>query len=161
MTTQLGDLFNLLTGIPDPAGGPDPVPVIWPGGPMSSLPAIVLAPDDDDLEAGRVLRTSIEVTVIVARAEQIPSYLLLERLYRSVLDRLIGTGFAMVPPFRFAVGGPPDDPPYMARVVPVSFNSHTLCPPPRATRSPAPDPTPAPAPPPDPEPEPDPDPEDP
>jgi hypothetical protein len=125
----LADLAAALTGIPDPTGThPAGVPILPPASALGTFPAILLAPEDDTLEAGKVIRSAIEVTVLVGRANQTADYVTLDGIYRAALDRLAGSSFTFGGPFRFAAGGPPDSPPYMARVIPVSFVVGGLCP---------------------------------
>jgi len=128
MTLALSDLAALLAGIPDPTGThPDGIPVVYPGTPSAAFPTIVLAPDDDTLEATRLLRAAVDVTVMVARANQTADYQTLDGIYRTVLDRLYGSSFTLAGPFRFDVFDRPGDPPALARFVPVSYVTYTLC----------------------------------
>jgi hypothetical protein len=125
----LADLTATLAGITDPTGThPGGVPILPPASPLGVFPAILLAPEDDTLEQGKVIRSAFEVTILVGRANQVADYETLTTIYRAALDRLAGSSFTYAPPFRFAAGGPPDSPPYMARVIPVSFVVGGLCP---------------------------------
>ena len=125
----LADLADTLAGIDDPTGThPAGVPILPPGTTLGTFPAILLAPEDDTLEHGKVIRSGIEVTVLVGRANQVADYVTLDGIYRAVLDRLAGSSFTFGGPFRFGAGGPPESPPYMARAIPVSFVVGGLCP---------------------------------
>lgn len=125
----IADLTARLTGITDPTGThPDGLPVLAPGTPLATLPAIIVQPDDDRLEQTKLVRTGVDVLVAVPRSSQVEQFPHLVTIERAVLDRLAGSSFTYGDRFGFEVGGPPDDPPYMGYRIPVSFIGYGLCP---------------------------------
>jgi hypothetical protein len=115
---NVGDVAALIAG-GLAAAGIDGVPVVDPGTPIATLPAVVLAPGVDELEAGnRSLRHGLEVTVVVSRSGQPEQYTRLQQITGAVLRGLLPSSVQIVDPFPFDSF---DEPPTMTRTIPCSF----------------------------------------
>lgn len=112
--------------------GVGPVPVVDPGTPISTMPAIVLAPSDDELTAGnRGLRHGLDLTVMVPRSSQVEQYARLQELTATVIRSLIPSSVAFTGPIRFAStgGAGSGEPAALVRVIPIAFGGDLdLCP---------------------------------
>jgi hypothetical protein len=113
------------------AAGRSTVPVVPPGTPVTVLPAVVLAPGDDELGDGnRSLRYGFDVTVIVHRSGQVAQYEQLVELEAIVVQSLIPSNVRFDGPFVFATtgGDTTGEPPALSRIIPVSFAANVdLC----------------------------------
>jgi len=106
--------------------GIDDVPVVDPGTPVAALPAVVLAPADNELGDGNhTLRYGLDVTVMVPRLSQVDWYGRLCELEAAVIQGLIPSQVRFEGTIVFAVtgGDGTGEPPAMSRVIPVSFTS--------------------------------------
>jgi hypothetical protein len=105
--------------------------VLAPGTTISVLPAVVLAPSDDQLGDGnRTLRHGFDVTAIVPRNGQVTQYQALVELEGIVVQSLIPSEVRFEGAFTFlAAGGDgTGEPPTMSRLIPVSYSSDVqLC----------------------------------
>lgn len=121
--------FLIRAGLDD--AGKTKIPVVPPGTPISVLPAVVLAPSDDELGAGnRTLRYGFDVTCVVPRSAQVSQYELLVELEAIVLASLIPSQVRFEGPLLFASTGGEGtgEPPALSRVIPVTFASDVdLC----------------------------------
>lgn len=111
------------------AAGKTKIPVVPPGTPISVLPAVVLAPADNELD-NRVLRYGIDVVVLVPRAGQVAQYELLAELEAIVLQSWYPSTVRLEGPTIFATTGGEGtgEPPAQSRTIPVSFASDVdLC----------------------------------
>ena len=100
------------------------VPVVEPGSPLTTLPAVVLIPDDDELTFGnRSLRHGLELVVVVPRISGVANYQRLQEITRVVLRSLIPSSVAFAGPIRPGSTGGPDtgEPPGYGRFIPVTF----------------------------------------
>jgi hypothetical protein len=108
------------------------VPVVDPGTPTSTLPAVVLAPGPDRLEAGnRSIRHGLNVTAVVPRNNQPDQYVRLQEIAGAVLRGLLPSSVRLEPvdiEFVVSGGGDTGEPAAMSRVIPVSFTGDVdLC----------------------------------
>lgn len=109
--------------------GADDVVVLDVAAPMSALPAVAFAPGDDEVVERRVLRHSFDVVVMVPRDDQVARYRDLADLTVIVVDVLNQTaGVALDGTIGFTTAGGTGtgEPPYMARLVPITFTGTTL-----------------------------------
>jgi hypothetical protein len=113
------------------AAGKTRVPVVPPGTPITVVPAVVIAPADDELVDGnRTLRYGFDVTCLVPRGGQTSQYPALVEIAAIVVQSLIPSEVRFDGPLVFATtgGGETGEPAALARVVPVSFAADvTLC----------------------------------
>ena len=106
------------------------VPVLPPGTPTGSLPALAVVPGDNELVHGnRGLLRRYDVNVVVPRDNQTDQLLELDRLETATLTALVPSSVTIETPLRFTTN-PPDEPGYLARVIPVAFidSEVSLCP---------------------------------
>ena len=108
------------------------IPVTPPGTPISVIPAVVLAPSDDDMEDGnRTLRHGIDITLLVPRGKQTSQYGLLTQLQHVILRSLVPIPVRFEGPQTFTAsgGGDTGEPAALARIIPITFVSDVdLCP---------------------------------
>jgi hypothetical protein len=104
------------------AAGLDVVRVVEPGTPVTAIPAVVLAPSDDELGAGnRTMAHGLDVTVIVSRTNQVDQYVRLQELTAVVVRSVIPSSISFAGPIRFAATAAPGEPPAMSRIIPITF----------------------------------------
>jgi len=127
---NLAELTKLIRDGLD-AAGKTRVPVVPPGTAISVLPAVVLAPRNDDIEDGWTLRYGFDVTLLVPRNAQASQYEQLTELETIVLQALIPSTVRFEGPLSFVAtgGGDTGEPPALARIIPLTFVSDvSLCP---------------------------------
>lgn len=121
--------FLIRSGLDD--AGKTKVPVVPPGTPITVLPAVVLAPGDDELGPGNgSIRYGFDITCVVPRSAQVSQYELLVELEAIVVRSLIPSTVRFDGPLSFASTGGADtgEPPALARVIPVTFTADVdLC----------------------------------
>lgn len=105
------------------AAGQTKVPVVFPGTPVTVLPAVELVPDDDELGDGnRTLRYGFNITIQVPRSSAPEQYVRLVELQSIVLRSLIPTPVRFDGPMEFRpTGDLSGEAPALARIIPVSF----------------------------------------
>jgi len=97
------------------------VPVLPPGTPTGTFPAIVLGPGDWELAAGgRRILVRYQVTIAVPRDETVERVKQLDSLTRLTLQALGPADCNIDGPISFQVGTP-DEPPYLARQIPIAY----------------------------------------
>ena len=100
--------------------------------PISVMPAVALAPADNELENGnRTLRYGFDVTVIVPRFNQPEQFDQLVDLEAIVVSSIVPSVARFDGPFSFTTlgGDGTGEPPALARTIPISFVADVdLCP---------------------------------